>query len=42
MYIQIHPNRERISDPKRFEELYMIKDTDIIKEQRYFRLIKWQ
>jgi hypothetical protein len=26
MYIQIHPNRGRISDPKRFVELYMVKD----------------
>ena len=26
MYIQIHPNRGRISDPKRFVELYLVKD----------------
>ena len=26
MYIQIYPNRGRISDPKRFEEFYIIKD----------------
>ena len=26
MHIQIHPNRGRISDPKRFVGLYLVRD----------------